>query len=158
MTVSAFGVLYSLRVHFFERILRANTADMLKLGGTLPPPSEAADPRLLLCASDPDPRRPPRPPPPSLPLPPRPRATGTRSSPLGFATKEKENMARIDARSHARTPQTQLLTSNARGRANPSCCGAPASSLSFSTAIESVFGRLCRRSTGKVKGQRHHRW
>ena len=118
MTVSAFGVLYSLRVHFFERILRANTADMLKLGGTLPPPSEAADPRLLLCASDPDPRRPPRPPPPSLPLPPRPRATGTRSSPLGFATKEKENMARIDAR--ARTHSSDQIANKQSARVSQS--------------------------------------
>ena len=84
---------YSLRVHFFERILRANTVDMLRLDGIPPPPwSEASDPRLLLLrASDPDPRRPP----PSSSLQRRPRgATGTRSSPLGLATNEKENMSR----------------------------------------------------------------
>ena len=88
---------YSLRVHFFERILRANTVDMLRLDGIPPRPprppwSEASDPRLLLLrASDPDPRRPP----PSSSLQRRPRAaTGTRSSPLGLATNEKENMSR----------------------------------------------------------------
>ena len=86
---------YSLRVHFFDRILRANTVDMLRLDGISPtptPPSEASEPRLLLLrASDPDPRRPP----PSSSLPRRPRpATGTRSSPLGLATNEKENMSR----------------------------------------------------------------
>ena len=90
---------YSLRVHFFERILRANTVDMLRLDGIPPPPpppwSEASDPRLLvLRASDPDPRRPP----PSSSLQRRPRAaTGTRSSPLGLATNEKENMSRTHA-------------------------------------------------------------
>ena len=87
---------YSLRVHFFERILRANTVDMLRLDG-IPPPawSEASDPRLLLLrASDPDPRRPP----PSSSLQRRPRrGTGTRSSPLGLATNEKENMPRTHA-------------------------------------------------------------
>ena len=147
MTVSAFGVrvLYSLR-KLLERLLRANIADMLRLDGTLPPPSEAADPRLLLCASDPDSRRPPRPPLLSLPLPPRPRATGTRSSPLGFATKEKENMFRIDAR----TPQPNCEQAT---RANPSCCGAPASSPSFSTA--SVWATL---SGVDGKGQRSKGW
>ena len=70
--------------HFFERILRAKIADMLRLGGRLllmapPPPSSPT--------ADPEPRRLPS------PLPP---ATGTRPSPLGLAT--KENMASDEGR------------------------------------------------------------
>ena len=124
---------YSPRVHFFERFLRANIVDILRLGGMLPL-SEAADPRLLLCASDPDPRRPP----PSLPLPPRPRprATGTRSSPLGFETNENENMS-IECR---RTYSSDQIANRQRAPArrppvNPSCCGSHLTSSPFRPSV-----------------------